>query len=665
MQQRDATPASGGRIEEPDWRLRLYVEQLPALAWATDTEMRIVWTLGAGSEALRLSGAAPVGATVPTLARQLDVNADAVEAHRSALRGRSSRYEISWGGSAFEAHVHPLRDDAGEVTGAVAIALDVTSRKRAEEELQRKERQLADAQAVAHVGSWEWDIASGRVTWSEELFRMLGLDPGECQSTRERFLRLVHPDDRERQRARGEAAIAGREGYGEDEYRIVRRDGVERVMHSRGIVLRDDQGKPTRIVGATIDVTERKRAEAELARRLRQQAAVAELGMRALAGVELQALLDHAVAVVAEGLGVECCKVMEFLPDGTVVMRAGVGWRHGLVGRVVPGDVASVCGYEVHADGPVVVEDFATDGRFPASPLVAEHGLVSGLSVLLAGRERPFGVIGAYDRSRRSYTQDDLNFIQSVASVLALTVEQHRSAEGLREHRARLRALSARLQRVREEEKSRVARDLHDDLGQLLTGLKMELRSIERHLGEGELSQAAGGVLDEVVAASELVDRTSETVRRIAADLRPVTLDHLGLGPALGEESRTFQERTGIATEVRIDEGFPMLQREAATALYRIAQEALTNVARHADAARVDMSLQADASVVALRVADDGRGVPAGGAGPLSLGILGMKERAAIFGGDVTVRPGEVGGTVVRAALPRTSVVCVGGTPCL
>lgn len=652
--------AASRRLAEPDWRLRLYVEQLPALAWATDAELRVVWTLGAGFDAIGLSAAALVGATVPALVRQLDAGADAVAAHAAALRGRSSRYEIAWGETVFEAHVHPLRGEAGDVIGAVAIALDVTSRKRAEEALQREQRRLAEAQAVAHVGSWEWDLATGALTWSEELFRILGLAPGLAPPTHDDFLALVHPDDRARQRSRSEAAVQGQAPYGEDEYRVVRPDGTERTLHSRGVVVRDAAGLPVRILGATFDVTERTRAEAELARRLRQQAAVAALGMSALRGAKLQALLDEAVAAVAQGLGVECCKVMEFLADGTVVMRAGVGWRAGLVGQPVPGTITTVCGYELHADGPLVVDDFASDARFSAAPLVAEHGLVSGLSVLLAGRERPFGVLGAYARSRRSYTQHDLNFVQSVASVLALTVEQLRSAGELREHRARLRALAGRLQRVREEEKARIARDLHDELAQLLTGLKMELRSLERRVGDG----APGGsnaLLEQLVAASELVDRTGETVQRIAADLRPGALDQLGLGPALRQEGRAFQERTGIATSVRIGDEVPRLQRDAATALYRIAQEALTNVARHAGAGRVEVTLAADAEVVALRIADDGRGVPLTSPGRLALGLLGMKERAALLGGDVTVAPGAGGGTVVRAALPRTCVVCSEG----
>lgn len=219
-----------------------------------------------------------------------------------------------------------------------------------------------------------------------------------------------------------------------------------------------------------------------------------------------------------------------------------------------------------------------------------------------------------------------------------------------------IRALAARLQEVREEEKTRIARDLHDELGQLLTGLKMDLRWVERRLGDLESSGPVNAILDQVVAASELAGQTVATVQRIAADLRPSALDRLGLGAALRHEARQFQERSGIPCQVILAEGLPDLRSEAATALYRIGQEALTNVARHARASRVVVSLGADAEAVTLRVEDDGVGIDDAAAGPASLGLLGMRERALILGGDVVFARGGEGGTVVTLKVPLARV---------
>jgi len=230
--------------------------------------------------------------------------------------------------------------------------------------------------------------------------------------------------------------------------------------------------------------------------------------------------------------------------------------------------------------------------------------------------------------------------------------ERVRSEARLRESREQLRALAGRLQTVREEEKARIARDLHDELGQLLTGLKMDLRWLERHIGDLPEGQAGEGVLDRVVAASELADQTVASVQRIAAELRPGALDRLGLGPALRQEARRFQQRTSVPCEARIDEAAPEPPAEVATALYRICQEAMTNVSRHAGAGHVVVRLAAEAGALVLRVEDDGRGFDGAALGPEALGLLGMTERATALGGSVRFAEREGGGTAVVACIP-------------
>jgi PAS domain S-box-containing protein len=232
--------------------------------------------------------------------------------------------------------------------------------------------------------------------------------------------------------------------------------------------------------------------------------------------------------------------------------------------------------------------------------------------------------------------------------------EWREAQRSLAESREQLRALAARIQGVREEEKARIARDLHDELGQLVTGLKMDLRWIERRIGELAESDAAHALLDRAVAASELADQTVASVQRLAADLRPGALDRLGLGAALRQEGRAFEARTGVRCEVELDEGLPPLSDDLATALYRIAQEAMTNVARHAAARRVRVQLgRADGAAVRLRVEDDGRGIaPRDATRPDALGLLGMRERANALHGAVRIAAAPGGGTVVTAELP-------------
>jgi signal transduction histidine kinase len=243
----------------------------------------------------------------------------------------------------------------------------------------------------------------------------------------------------------------------------------------------------------------------------------------------------------------------------------------------------------------------------------------------------------------------------SMAHMVALLDTRYAQLEGAE---ASIHALAARQQVVREEEKTRIARDLHDDLGQLLTAVQMELRWIEERLAQAAPQPGlAGDLTDHAVEAARLTEQAAKEVQRIAADLRPSALDRLGLGPALRQEGRRFQERTGIPCDVRGDEGLPELDPDVATALYRVAQEALTNVARHARASRVAVTLGATGDEISLRVEDDGRGLDAIVPGPGALGLLGMKERASMLGGDVRFAPGTPRGTVVELTVPRARVM--------
>ena len=231
--------------------------------------------------------------------------------------------------------------------------------------------------------------------------------------------------------------------------------------------------------------------------------------------------------------------------------------------------------------------------------------------------------------------------------------QRKQAQEELALSRHRLRALSAKLESLREEERSRISREIHDQLGQMLTGLKMDLRWIERRLGDLDGSAAINPILDKAVEAAALTDETIVAVQKIAAELRPGVLDNLGLPAAIRCESIRFQERTGITCNVKVPEQPMPLAREVATASFRIFQETLTNVTRHADAKRVDIDLRLDGNDFVLEIADNGKGIGADTLlNPRSLGLLGMQERAANINGKLTIQRGEPAGTRVtlRAA---------------
>lgn len=199
-----------------------------------------------------------------------------------------------------------------------------------------------------------------------------------------------------------------------------------------------------------LELDERSQLEAELRARVRQQAAIAELGQRALAGTSLPILMDETIALVAQTLEVEFIKILELMPSANIfLLRAGMGWQEGLVGHVTVGtDDNSQAGFTLLSNGPVIVEDFTTETRFNQSALLHNHSVVSGMSVIIQGRNRPFGVLGAHTSKRRLFTEDDIHFLQAAANVLAMAIERKetetqlvqrsREAEALRQAGAAL-----------------------------------------------------------------------------------------------------------------------------------------------------------------------------------------------------------------------------------
>jgi PAS domain S-box-containing protein len=198
-----------------------------------------------------------------------------------------------------------------------------------------------------------------------------------------------------------------------------------------------------RIEGAVLtytDISRIKRTEEQLRVRERQQAAVAEIGWKALSGSPLQELLDMAVVRVAEVCGVEYGKILELQPGNRLLLRAGVGWKPGLVGHAtVSAGMDSQSGYTLATREPVIVEDLRLERRFTAAGLLLDHAVSSGMSVIIGPHERPYGVLGVHSRERTHFTADDVNFLRSVAHVLWEAIERHRREEILYLSEARLR----------------------------------------------------------------------------------------------------------------------------------------------------------------------------------------------------------------------------------
>lgn len=257
--------------------------------------------------------------------------------------------------------------------------------------------------------------------------------------------------------------------------------------------------------------------------------------------------------------------------------------------------------------------------------------------------------------SDEPFTEADADFLRALSPIAAIALENARAYQKISEAEsvvqnsyAQLRALAARLQTIREEERTDIARELHDELGQALTALKMDVAAVLARLPKRNKVLA-----ERAQAMSQQIDATIKTVRRMSSQLRPGMLDDLGLGPSLEWYGQEFQGRTNVVVETRVPEEELNLTHTQATALYRIFQETLTNVARHADATHVLARLEVKDNLLTFEISDNGKGFDLGQVrGKRSLGLLGMRERAEMIQATLEIQ-GAVGkGTTILVRMP-------------
>ena len=315
------------------------------------------------------------------------------------------------------------------------------------------------------------------------------------------------------------------------------------------------------------------------------------------------------------------------------------------------GERAGSCGTAAFRRAPVVVEDIDSDPLWTDyRELALQHGLRACWSTPIFDRhERLVGTFAMYFRAPRRPSERDLRLIETATSTAGIAIGRQREEQELRFANERLQALSTRLLEVQEKERATIARELHDQLGQSLTALKLSAGALARTLRGPDAERMAQHVA--------ITDRALVQVRTLALDLRPPQLDQLGLAAALRDALERMAEDTGLETGFVDGAEGSEPEKSLATAVFRIAQEALTNVARHAEARRVVVELRAQDGELLLAVFDDGRGYDHAAARAraikgASMGILGMEERVALAGGrlQVVTRPGR--GTRVEAAFP-------------
>ena len=290
---------------------------------------------------------------------------------------------------------------------------------------------LEEGLRLGGVGIWRWQIDSDQLHWTRNLEGVHQLPPGSFDGSLSSFQRDLHPDDAGIVWQKIKASIETGTPY-RAVYRCAPRpDERELWIETSGAVTTGNDGFPY-LTGVCLDVTERIRNEQQLERRLAQQRAVARFGSLALHEGDLQNVLNEAVRVAAEVLQVPLTKILQFADSADhLFLRAGIGWDDGLVGHGTVGiDGASQAGFTLLANDPVIVTDLLTEKRFSGPQLLHDHGIRSGVSVVIPGAEtRPFGVFGIHSRDIREFDDTDAEFLQSLAHIVAGAARQVAAAD--------------------------------------------------------------------------------------------------------------------------------------------------------------------------------------------------------------------------------------------
>ena len=467
---------------------------------------------------------------------------------------------------------------------------------------------------------WEVDAATFTFSFvSKQAEKMLGYPVERWLNETTFWADHLHPDDRDWAVNFCVRATNRKEDH-QFEYRMVASDG--RILWLRDIVtVHTMEDNSVRLRGVMVDITDYKQVEEERRKLLR------ELGERVK---ELTAL--HGVTHVLQqirGMSADALRQVASLvppafqyPDVTAA-------------RISLGPIES--GPRFTNSASVLRADFTTADK--------QRGCIE----VVYTDERPEEMFGPFLAEERA-------FIITLADMLRISYDRSHAEEQLRSTTQQLRALSARLQAAREEERTLIAREIHDELGSALTGLRWGLESLQQDLSKRanrSNEQQFSGKVEQMI---KLTDDTVGTVRRIASDLRPSILDDFGLLAAIEWQAEQFQTRTGIVCHVECSIENRRFTQEQSTALFRVFQEALTNILRHADAKVVRVTMADEAHAFVLRIADDGKGISEaekGGQG--SLGILGMRERVHLIDGEIEITGFEGKGTeiLVRVPLPK------------
>lgn len=602
-------------LREAEGKYRSIVENTVEGIFQTTPAGRFISANPAMARLLGYTSPQELMASITSIEHQLYVNPE----HFYALRRLFEERDVVQG---FETQVYrkdrstiwvsinarALRDVDGTVYRFEGTVEDITERKQMEEQLRESHHFLHTIIEGMADALFVKDLKGRYLMINAASARFFGQPAGEIIGKEDTA--FFPPETARQIRENDRRVISTGEALTCKDQSIV--NGILRTALTSKTPYRDYQGHVLGLIGIARDITEWEQAEDQLREneeRFRKLFKDAPIGM-ALVGSDYMFL----------NLNDAFCKMVGYT-EQELMRRSFIDITH-------PDDVEK----DVHLAGQVFAEEI------PGYRLEKRYIKKGGEVIWI-------------DLTATVIRNHEGKPLYGLAMIEDIT-ERKRTEEQLRESREQLRALAMRLESVREEERARIAREIHDELGQVLTGLKMDIAWLNNQLVGTDNGTSSYRCREKLDSMSELIDSTIRSVRRIVTELRPGILDSLGLLAAVEWAAQTFQTRMGIRCQCTVPGEVAVDQTQSIT-IFRILQEALTNVARHAQASRVTIRLSKRAGTLRLEVKDNGKGMTEGDIDDThALGLFGMRERARLLGGDLDVQTALGKGTTVRVRIP-------------
>lgn len=508
------------------------------------------------------------------------------------------------------AHLHAavVRGGRGPFRIFIGMARDITDRKHMEISLREALDRQKEAVRAGKVGLWDWDLKTNKVHYSDEWKRQIGYEPHEIGDDFKEWECRVHPDDLGPVSRKIQNAVRKRMQHYQVEFRFQHKNESYRWIMAQGSVIKDGRNKAVRVMGSHIDITDQKDIEQRLRKVSRER----------------QALIDSMINAFA---------VFESVFDER---GAFISYRFVYVNKAFE----NITGLRFEeAEGKRVQEVWP--GTEPG--WIERYGRVA-----VSGRPQTFDM--HHRPTKKTYhchayrpwdTQDRFCVVfEDITRQIAQT-------EQLSEYSGRLRMLSEHLQNAQEQERARLARELHDELGQALTALNIDLSKVRR------MTHDLNGVQSTLDGMQSIIDTIDDSLVRIETELRPGILDDLGLSAALEWLAQSMEQRGSMSFVLTGALDDSLLNPDLSVALYRIVQEGLTNAAKHSNASEVRVHLEDKKNAVVIKIRDNGRGIrPEDRDNRDSFGLMGIRERILLWDGELTVKGSPGKGTTLTVKIP-------------